>query len=128
MGIKTAFKTFVHSEVRTSLGFKLVEAYLSHNQHINASKKNSGYQAVGKRSFCNGLKNVATITAEPDYTLDSIFKDLPASAPNATDELHTMKEKFTTPEVLKPQQQKRHEVYKVLSDFQPIGRSVNSRF
>ncbi len=129
MGMNSTFRTFVHSEVKTSLGFKLVEAYLSYQQLTEAASSiNETSNPVEKHTGQRNLKNGTVITAEPDFTLDSTFMDVPQSDQNILEELHHTKEKHIKARDIKPPQQKRHAVYQVLTNFQPIGRSINSRF
>jgi hypothetical protein len=123
MGIDSTFQSFVRSEVKTSRGFRLVEAYLTHK---NFADKHSGEYAdyeVVEETKDKRRTNAATFTADPDFTLNSNFEDMPDSWVNMRQEEVTMQLAMVSKP--SPLNLKRQQTYQILSQFKPKGQYLD---
>ncbi|MBO6586888.1 MAG: hypothetical protein JJ953_12340 [Gracilimonas sp.] len=123
MGIDSTFQSFVRSEVKTSRGFRLVEAYLTHK---NYADKHSGEYAdyeVIEETKDNRHTNATTFTADPDFTFNSNFKDMPDSWVNLKQEEVSMQLAMVSK--TSPLIEKRQQTYQTLSKFKPKGQHLD---
>lgn len=123
MGINSTFQAFVHSEVKTTRGFRLVEAYLSHRKLADKhSGEYSDYEVVEETESRNRV-NATNVTAEADYTFTTSFEEMPENWSEIRQE-----EVMNMPALLSqanPLNLKRQQTYQTLSRFKPKGQHLD---
>ncbi len=123
MGINSTFQAFVHSEVKTNRGFRLVEAYLSHK---NLSDKHSGEFSdfeIVEESEIRNRANATSFTADPDFTFTTSFEEMPENWSDIRQE-----EVMNIPTLTSrqsPLNLKRQQTYQTLSRFKPKGQYLD---
>ena len=122
--MNSTFQSFVHSEVKTSHGFRLVEAYLSYKNLEEGKREGfSDFEIVEEPA-----KKAPRLTAEPAYTTTSSFQEMPADWASSSPEVAMDHRKPAPAPHFSPIVEKKISTYKVLSGFSPKGQKIDTRF
>ncbi|MEQ8525974.1 hypothetical protein [Gracilimonas sp.] len=125
MGINGTFQSFVHSEVKTNRGFRLVEAYLTYkNLAGRTSDDFSEYEVIEEKKE-KPHTNATSFTAEPDFTFNTSFEEMPDTWINMKP--HDVSQHLVA-SGLDPLNRKRIHAYQALSRFTPKGQTLDYKF
>ena len=126
MGMNSTFQSFVHSEVKTAKGFRLIEAYLTYkNFTARQSAKYSDYEII-EEAVRKDRPNSTPFTAEQDFTNNSSFEEMPEKWMDMKSQEVATKVSLVSDS--SPLNRKRQKTYQTLSHFTPKGKHLDSRF
>lgn len=126
MGINSTFQSFVHSEVKTNRGFRLVEAYLTYKNLAGRTSDDYSEYEVIEENEEKRHTNATSFTAEPDFTFNTSYEEMPDSW--ASKKPHEEPQQLVLAPNLNPLNSKRLQAYQTLSRFTPKGQVLDYKF
>jgi hypothetical protein len=133
MGINSTFKSFVHSEVKTSRGFQLVEAYLTYKELHTEVNKNE-YSDFSLVEDVESLTKDDSVKSDDKFPSDLIDKNsasliwLSNAKAASSDTSHIKTDQTPTSLFGDKLIQKRTNYYQSASAFSPKGTHIDARY
>ena len=126
MGINSTFQSFVHSEVKTNRGFRLVEAYLTYKNLAGYTSDDFSEYEVIEENKEKRPTNSTSFTAEPDFTFNTSYEEMPDTW--ADRKPRVASQQLVPAASLSPMNHKRLQAYQTLSRFTPKGQILDYKF